>query len=114
MLEATTTGNVRLIGIDPARIAELREEHPYYSVGEIPTGAYPRVDVAISTVSMMNWLVADQALSDEVEDGLLNILATDRVSLEQVHDMAEQIDLARLDEAPIPLHAAAERWRAGG
>lgn len=114
VLEATTTGNVRLIAIDPARIADLREEHPYYAVGEIPVGAYPRVDAAISTVSMMNWIVADEALSDEVVDGLLNILATDRVSLEQVHEMAKQIDLARLAEAPIPLHAAAERWRTGG
>lgn len=114
VLEATTTGNVRIIGIDPERIAELREEHPYYSIGEIPEGAYPRVDAAITTVAMMNWLVADESLSDEVVDVLLNILATDRVSLEQVHDMAGQIDLARLDEAPIPLHAASERWRTGG
>ncbi len=112
VLEATTTGDVRLLGIEPERIAALREEHPYYSGGEIPTGAYPGVEQAISTVAMMNWLVADETLSDEVVDGLLNILETDRVSLEQVHEMAEQIDLARLAEAPIPLHPATERWRA--
>jgi hypothetical protein len=34
----------------------------------------------------------------------------DRVSLEQVHDMARQIDLARLESPPIPLHPAAEAW----
>jgi TRAP transporter TAXI family solute receptor len=111
VLEATTTGDVRLLGIAPERIAALREEHPYYTAGEIPAGAYPRVDAIISTVAMMNWVVADEALSDEVVDGLLSILTTDRVSLERVHEMAKQIDLADLDEAPIPLHAAAQRWR---
>jgi hypothetical protein len=41
---------------------------------------------------------------------LLNILADDRVSLEQVHAMAKQIDLDRLGDAPIPLHAATQSW----
>jgi hypothetical protein len=49
-------------------------------------------------------------LDDEVVEVLLNILANDRASLEQVHDMAAQIDLARLSSAPITLHAATERW----
>ncbi len=110
VLEATTTGNVRLIGISRDRIAALREEHSYYSAGVIPAGAYPGVTDSISTVSMMNWLVADESLEDEVVRSLLNILSNERVSLEQVHEMAGQIDLARLAEAPIPLHSASERW----
>ena len=110
VLEATTTGGVRLLGIEPERIAALRDVHPYYSAGEIPQGIYPGVEEPITTVAMMNWVVADEALADEVVGSLLNILATDRVSLEQVHEMAEQIDLSRLAEAPIPLHPEAERW----
>ena len=50
------------------------------------------------------------SLDDEVVSILLNILANDRVSLEQVHDMAKQIDLARLGEPPIPLHDATALW----
>jgi len=112
VLEATTTGNVRLLGIDAERIAALRRQYPYYSVGEIPAGAYPGVREAVPTVAMMNWVVADVTLDDEVVIGLLNILDRDRVSLEQVHEMAAQIDLERLADAPIPLHPATERWRA--
>jgi TRAP transporter TAXI family solute receptor len=112
VLEATTTGDVRLLGIDAERAAALRKEFPYYTPGEIPAGAYPGVSKAIPTVAMMNWVVADQTLDDEVVTGLLNILDRDRVSLEQVHEMAEQIDLDRLSDAPIPLHPATERWRA--
>ncbi len=110
VLEATTTGSVKLLGIAPDVMARLREQYPYYSVGAIPAGAYPGVDEEIQTAAMMNWLVADESLDGAVVDAVMNILASDRVSLEQVHDMAKQIDLNRLDDAPIPLHAAARTF----
>lgn len=110
VLEATTTGDVRLLGIRAETLEELRARYPYYSAGTIPAGAYPGVDEDIPTVAMMNWLVAKASLDDGVVENLLNILARDRVSLEQVHDMAKQIDLDRLDEAPIPLHPAARTF----
>ena len=110
VLEATTTGDVRLLGITPDVMAELRTRYPYYSAATIPAGAYPGVDTEISTAGMMNWLVADESLDDAVVDAVMNILTSDRVSLEQVHDMAKQIDLGRLDEAPIPLHPAARSF----
>lgn len=110
VLEASTTGSVRLLAITPEKTAELRERYPYYSAGVIPADAYPGVEADIATVSMMNWLVADESLDPGVVDAVLNILANDRVSLERVHDMARQIDLARLEDAPIPLHPATEAF----
>lgn len=113
VLEATTTGDVRLLPIEPAKLAEMRQIYPYYSEGVIPAGAYPGVDEAIPTVAMMNWVVARKQLDDDVVSTLLNILGPGRVSLEQVHDMAKQIDLARLADAPIPLHAATQAYLGG-
>ena len=110
VLEATTTAGVRLLPVDPEVITSMREEHPYYSVAENPAGAYPGVDETLTTAAVHNWIVAMDTLDDEVVEVLLNILANDRASLEQVHDMAAQIDLARLSSAPITLHAATERW----
>ena len=110
VLEATTTAGVRLLPVDPEVITSMREEHPYYSVAEIPAGAYPGVDETLTTAAVHNWIVAMDTLDDEVVEVLLNILANDRASLEQVHDMAAQIDLARLSSAPITLHSATERW----
>ena len=34
------------------------------------------------------------------------LVEDDRVSLEQVHDMAKQIDLSNLENPPTPLHPA--------
>ncbi len=114
VLEATTTGDVRLLSIDADALAELRKRYPYYSAGEIPAGAYPGVNQPVPTVAMMNWIVARKQLDPDVVDALLNILGPGRVSLEQVHDMAKQIDLARLADAPIPLHAETQAFLEGG
>jgi len=110
VLEASTTGNVRLLGIDGDVLSRMFETHPYYSEGQIPAGSYRGVDEAVSTLAVMNWVVALESLDDEVVAILLNIMDTDRVSLEQVHDMARQIDLGRLSSPPIPLHSAAQQW----
>ena len=110
VLEATTTAGVRLLPVDPDVIAAMRDEHPYYTTTMLPELAYPGVEVAIPMLTVQNWMVGMDSLDDEVVTILLNILAEDRVSLEQVHAMAKQIDLNRLGDAPIPLHAATQSW----
>lgn len=87
---------------------------PYYSPGVIPVGAYPGVTSDVTTVAMMNWIVSRGELDDEVVIRLLDILRDQKELLEQVHEMAGQIDLGALRDAPIPLHAATEAWIAGG
>lgn len=113
VLEAATTGSVRLLPIEPEKMAELRERYPYYSAGEIPAGAYPGMEGAVPAAAMMNWVAGTADLDSEVVTALMNILGPERVSLEQVHDMARQIDLARLADAPIPLHPATEAFLQG-
>jgi len=113
VLEATTTGGARLLPVEPERLRALQEKYPYYAAGEIPAGAYRGVTQPIPTVSMMNWVVARQGLEADVVERLLGILRNDLASLEQVHEMAGQIDLASLENAPIPLHTAAEGWEGG-
>jgi TRAP transporter TAXI family solute receptor len=114
VLEATTTGGARLISMEPEQVEALRARYPYYSPGRIPTGAYPGVESEVATVAMMNWIVATEALETEVVEGLLGVLRDRKAELEQVHDMAGQIDLSTLTDAPIPLHPATEAWLAGG
>jgi hypothetical protein len=110
VLEATTTGDMRLIGISEEILEQMFATHPYYNDGLIPAGSYPGVTEAVPTLAVMNWVMSMESLDDEVVLSLLNIFENDRVSLEQVHDMAKQIDLTRLNNPPIPLHPAAQRW----
>ena len=113
VLEATTTGGARLISIEDERVQALQERYPYYAPGAIPEGTYPGIDGKVTTVAMMNWIVAREDLDGEVVTRLMDVLANHKPELEQVHEMASQIELAALDQAPIPLHPAVEAWRSG-
>lgn len=110
VLEASTTAAMRLIGMSDEVMAKMLADHPYYSDGVIPAGVYRGVTEPVSSLAVMNWVFSMDTLDDDVVLTLLNIFENDRVSLEQVHDMARQIDLTRLRSAPIPLHPAVERW----
>ncbi len=110
VLEVTTSGGVRLLGIGRAQRDSLTARYPYYDVATIPAGSYPGVDADIPTVAVMNWVVARADLPAEVVEHVLQVLDRDRDRLIQVHDIARQIRLEALDRPPIPLHDAAQRW----
>lgn len=111
VLEATTTGGAQLYPLDDGIVAALQQRYPYYDRTEIPAGVYRGVDAPVQAVSMMNWIAAREDLPPEVADHMLDILEDDRDVLIQVHDMARQINLQQLEEAPIPLHPAVSVWR---
>ena len=110
VLEATTTGGVRLLPMASDRIQELMRLYPYFDAGEIPAGVYPGVDESLRTAVLLNWVVAPERLSNDVVMGVLNVLTSERATLERVHNMARQIDLDYLQDSPIPLHPGTERW----
>lgn len=112
VLEATSTGGARLLGVGPEAMERLTSRHPYYGPGTIPVAAYPGVEVDVPTPAVMNWVVAREDLDDDVVTRILDLLRDHRAELIRVHDMARQIDLEALTRAPIPLHPAAEAWLA--
>lgn len=110
VLEALTTGIGRLLPVDSVHVAAMIADYPYYAAGRIPAGTYPRTDSDIPTVAVMNWVVARDSLDSGVVNRLLDVLRDDREDLTRVNAIAAQIELAALGQAPIPLHAAAQRW----
>jgi TRAP-type uncharacterized transport system substrate-binding protein len=111
VLEALTAGSVELLALDAEGLGRLRERYPYHSAGVIPPGVYPGVESPVPTAAMMNWIVAREDLDPEVVGEIVNILGGSGVSLLQAHDMAAQIDLSALADAPIPLHPRTEADR---
>lgn len=109
-LQAISTAGARLVAVDSAHVERLREEHPYYDHGVIPAGAYPGLERDVPAVAMMNWIVAREDLDPEVVRGVLDVLEGRRKELVATTDIARQIDLGRLSDAPIPVHPAAEEW----
>ncbi len=110
ILEATATGGARLLPMSSERLDDLMDLYPYFGVGEIPAGIYPGVDEPLPTAVVLNWIIAPERLSEDVVLNVLSILTDGREGLERVHDMALQIDLQYLMDAPIPLHSGTQRW----
>ncbi len=110
VLEATTTGGVRLLPLAVDRIQELMDLYPYFDAGEIPAGVYPGVDEILPTAVLLNWVIAPERLSNDVVLSVLNVLTEQRASIERVHSMARQIDLDFLQDSPIPLHPGTQQW----
>ena len=110
VLEVLTTGVARLLPVEIQYVEALRERYPYYTADTIPDGTYPRMDGAVPSVSVLNWLVATTDLDASVVRLLLDVLRDDRESLTRVNAMVAQIDLSTLREAPIPLHTSASSW----
>lgn len=110
VLEATTTGGARLLAMEPDRVQFLRERYPYFITGEIPGGIYPGAEKPLETAAIMNWVIGMADLPDQVVDGVLRLLTGDREALAQVHEMVDQIEMARLREAPIRLHHVTQNW----
>jgi hypothetical protein len=110
VLEAMTTGRIRLLPIDGERVTLMTERWSYYSSGTIPAGVYPGVDAAVATVSVLNWIVALDDLDDNVVGHVLDILAEDADALREAVEIAGQIRLTNLFAAPVPLHDGARAW----
>lgn len=113
VLEATTTGGARLLPIDDAAAAALIERYPYHRRATIPAGVYRGVTEPVPTISTMNWVVGRSELPADVVDHLLTILVDGKADLIQVHEMAEQIEMADLVDSPIPVHDATTAWLQG-
>ena len=50
------------------------------------------------------------SLDPAVVDVLLQVVVDGRERLERVHEMASQMDMALLSDAPIPLHPTTAAW----
>ncbi len=110
VLEAMTTGRVRLLPIEGEAARTLMSTYPYYSAASIPAGSYPRQDRNLATVSVMNWIIALDALEPGIVESVLNVLAEEREALQRSVEIVGQIRLTNLYAAPIPLHPAARAW----
>lgn len=102
---------VRLVEIDDARLAWLRERYPFYTREVIPGGVYKGIDQPVATAAVRAILVARAELEENLVYQILKAVMSDLDTLYQAHAAARQITLeAALDAMPIPLHPGAERF----
>jgi hypothetical protein len=103
------SGKATLVPIPPDVIAKIGS--PAYVTAAIPARTYDGQPAEIPTVSIMNLLVAREAISDDLVYLMTKSLFDHLDQLVQTHPAARDIDVARAPFGlPIPLHPGAARY----
>jgi TRAP transporter TAXI family solute receptor len=103
-------GQVNLIPIDRAAIADIQEQHHFLKATTIPAGTYKNQDDDLLTVGMDVLLVCRQDLPEPLVYDLARTLFESVPRLKAAHASASGIDPDRGPTAAIPLHPGAARY----
>jgi uncharacterized protein len=112
VVRALEGGVLRLVSLDAERVRSMADRYPYYSEGEIAAGAYPGQPQRVTSLLVLNWLVARDDLPGDVARGVLDLLNTERALLADVVGLEGEVNLRNLFAAPIPLHPGVRAWLA--
>lgn len=110
IMEATTTGDARLVPLEGPEIEALLSQSPTFYATTIPAGAYRGVNQDVPTIAELNWIFAREEMDPEVVRAVLDILHEEHDQLVRINEIVRQIDLQALRSAPIPLHPATRAW----
>ena len=115
-----STGRIRLLPMDPERIAGLRLNEPFVLPFIIPKGTYPRQDTSVTTIAIPVLLLASTSTPDGVVENVLETISRRIPDLIARHPSGAEIDLTRSpsiqDGMPLELHPGAQKFykRAAG
>lgn len=109
--EVTQTSDIVVIPVDPAKIAALAEEFPFYTEVVVPGGSYRGNDADVVTPAVMAMLVVPEELDEELVYQMTKNLFEQRQVIIDTHDRGNDIKLeTALDGMPIELHPGAKRY----
>ncbi|MDO5706558.1 MAG: TAXI family TRAP transporter solute-binding subunit, partial [Paracoccus sp. (in: a-proteobacteria)] len=82
-----------------------------YAAGEIPAGTYDGQAEAVPTVTVINFLITHDEVSDDIAYAMTKSLFENTEALKTAHVAANAIDLQTATEGmPVPLHPGAKRY----
>ena len=106
--DLATSLPVQVVSV-PADVVE-RLGAPYLA-GEIPAGTYDGQAEAVPTVTVINFLITHDGVSDDLAYGMTKSMFENVDTLKTAHAAANAIDIQRAVEGmPVPLHPGAKRY----
>ena len=106
--DLATSLPVQVVSV-PADVVE-RLGAPYLA-GEIPAGTYDGQAEAVPTVTVINFLITHDEVSDDLAYGMTKSMFENVDTLKTAHAAANAIDIQRAVEGmPVPLHPGAKRY----
>lgn len=110
VLELATSIDLGLVSVDPAKIAEIAKDQPYFVALEIPAGTYGNAE-AIPTAAIMNALVVSSKLSEDDVYKLTKKFFDSLEALGNSHQAATDISLEAAQTGMVaPVHPGAKKY----
>ncbi len=107
--DLATSMDVVVVSIPPDVIKKTND--PAYLPGTIPANTYRGQTADVPAVSVQNYLVTHEGVSNDVVYAMTKALWTGLDQLVAAHSAAKAIDLKHaLEGMPLPLHAGAEKY----
>jgi TRAP transporter TAXI family solute receptor len=110
VMNATATTPMALVDADPAILAKIAQEQPYYEPYTIPAGTYKGIDYNVNTLKIMTQIFTNSKTSEDeiyefVKSALENV-----DSYKDAHAVVKEITKESAAKMSIPLHPGAEKY----
>ena len=111
VLDAASSLKIRILSIEPAMIAKLKETMPWYYEITIPKGTYIGQTEDVKTVAVANLLICREDLSNELVYNMTKTLHDNQKDLVAAHSAAKDMKLQdALKGMTVPMHPGAEKY----
>jgi hypothetical protein len=110
LMELEQGFDLQLVGIDPAKVAEIAKDQAYFVAMDIPAGTYGN-EAAIPTAAIMNAFVVRSDLSEADGYKLTKTFFESQDKLKTAHQAAAGISLETAQQGMVaPVHPGAKKY----
>lgn len=110
MINATSTGNVKLVDVDQQIIDKIAAEKPYYIPYKIPAGTYKGTDKDINTFKIMTEIFVNNDVPEEVAYEFVKQALENIDEYKESHVVAKEINPETAAKTSAPLHPGAAKY----
>lgn len=110
MINATSTGNVKLVDVDQKVIDKIAAEKPYYVPYKIPAGTYKGTDKDINSFKIMTEIFVNNDVSEDVAYEFVKQALENINDYKESHVVAKEILPETSAKTSAPLHPGAAKY----
>jgi TRAP transporter TAXI family solute receptor len=111
IMDLASARDIKLLEVDDAMLAQMKELNPGYQRIEIPAGSYPGQDEAVPTIGYTTHVIARCDLPEETVRGILQQIVDHQQDLASVASAIGETSLEQMAaDIGVPLHPGAKAF----
>jgi uncharacterized protein len=111
IMDLASARDIKLLEVDDAMLAQMKELNPGYQRIEIPAGSYPGQDEAVPTIGYTTHVIARCDLPEETVRGILQQIVDHQQDLASVASAIGETSLEQMAaDIGVPIHPGAKAF----